>query len=45
MVHDKETEGIGKSLFTHNNGMSSNSYYDSKFEPNFEEEPEIPENV
>ncbi|TRY73653.1 hypothetical protein TCAL_08799 [Tigriopus californicus] len=45
VVHDKETEGIGKSLFTHSNGMSSNSYYESKFEPNFEEEPEIPENV
>jgi len=45
IVHDKEEEGIGKSLFTHNNGQSSNSYYDEFFEPEFDELPEIPENV
>lgn len=45
VVHDKETEGIGKSLFTHSNGMSSNSYYDKNFEPEFDKLPEIPENV
>eukprot|EP00095_Tigriopus_kingsejongensis_P008816 maker-scaffold1015_size70757-snap-gene-0.10 protein:Tk08816 transcript:maker-scaffold1015_size70757-snap-gene-0.10-mRNA-1 annotation:"hypothetical protein DAPPUDRAFT_305821" len=44
-VHDKETTGIGKSLFTHSNGMSSNSFFDSKFEPNFEQQPDVPENV
>ena len=45
VVHDKETEGIGKSLFTHNNGQSSNTYYDQYFEPEFDALPEIPENV
>ena len=45
VVHDKETDGIGKSLFTHSNGMSSNSYYDKNFEPEFDKVPEIPENV
>jgi hypothetical protein len=28
VVHDKEEPNIGKSLFTHNNGQSSNSFYD-----------------
>lgn len=37
--------GIGKSLFTHNNGQSSNTYYDENFEPEWDILPEIPENV
>ena len=45
LLHDKYTEGIGNSLFTHSNGMSSNSYYDEYWEPEFEAVPEIPENV
>ena len=45
MLHDKYTEGIGNSLFTHSNGMSSNSYYDEYWEPEFDAVPEIPENV
>ncbi len=45
VVHDKETDGKTKSLFTHNNGMSSNSYYDQDFRPEFDELPEIPMNV
>ena len=45
VVHDKETENIGKSLFTHPNGQSSNSYYEEDFEPEFDILPDIPENV
>ena len=45
LLHDKYTEGIGNSLFTHSNGMSSNSYYDEYWEPEFDAVPEIPENV
>lgn len=45
VLHDKETPGIGHSLFTHNNGQSSNSYFDEHFEPEFDILPEIPENV
>ncbi len=45
MVHDKEMPGVGKSLFTHSNGQSSNTYYDPYWEPEFEILPEIPENV
>merc|ERR1711860_303241 len=45
VLHDKETDDIGKSLFTHNTGQSSNSFYDQYFEPEFDIEPEIPENV
>ncbi len=45
VVHDKEEEGIGKSLFTHNNGQSSNTFYDQYFEPEWDILPEIPENV
>ena len=45
VVHDKEEEGIGKSLFTHNNGQSSNTFFDQYFKPEYDELPEIPENV
>ena len=45
VVHDKEEEGIGKSLFTHNNGQSSNTFFDQYFEPEWEVLPEIPTNV
>lgn len=45
VVHDKETEGIGKSLFTHNNGQSSNTFYDQYFTPEWQILPMIPENV
>ena len=45
ILHDKETEGIGKSLFSHANGQSSNTFYDKYFEPEWDVLPEIPENV
>ena len=45
IVHDKEEPGRGHSLFTHNQGLSSNSYYDPNFEPEYDITPEIPENV
>lgn len=45
VVHDKETPGIGKSLFTHNNGQSSNTFFDQNFEPEFNRLPIIPPNV
>ena len=45
VVHDKYEEGIGKSLFTHANGQSSNTYFELGFEPEFDVLPEIPENV
>jgi len=45
VVHDKEEPNIGKSLFTHNNGQSSNSFYDQNFEPEFNILPIIPPNV
>ena len=45
VLHDKEEPGIGRSLFTHSNGQSSNTYFDQYFEPEWEELPEIPENV
>ena len=45
VVHDKETENIGHSLFTHSNGQSSNTYFEENFEPEWDLTPEIPENV
>lgn len=45
VLHDKEEPGIGKSLFTHNNGQSSNSFFDQNFEPEFQTLPIIPPNV
>jgi hypothetical protein len=45
VVHDKEEVGVGKSLFTHNNGQSSNTFYDARFEPEWNILPIIPENV
>ena len=45
VVHDKYEDGIGKSLFTHANGQSSNTYFELDFEPEFDVLPEIPENV
>lgn len=45
VVHDKEEELKGKSLFTHNNGQSSNTYFDQYFEPETDILPEIPDNV
>ena len=53
-MHDKEEEGIGKSLFTHANGQSSNTFYDDKWRPEWLNEAgddktnmmaEIPDNV
>ena len=44
-------EGIGKSLFTHSNGQSSNTFYDDKWEPEWDVLDkenmivEIPDNV
>ena len=45
VVHDKESENIGHSLFTHSNGQSSNTYFEENFEPEWDLTPEIPENV
>ena len=45
VLHDKEEEGIGKSLFTHANGQSSNTYYDEHWQPEWDILPEIPDNV
>ena len=54
ILHDKEEEGIGKSLFTHANGQSSNTFYDDKWRPEWLNEAgddktnmmaEIPDNV
>jgi hypothetical protein len=44
-VEDKEMPGVGKTLFFHENGRSSNFYYDAQFEPEFVLVPEIPSNV
>ena len=49
-----ETDGVGKSLFTHANGQSSNTFYDDKWRPEWLNEAgddktnmmaEIPDNV
>jgi hypothetical protein len=49
-----EEEGVGKSLFTHSNGQSSNTFYDDKWRPEYLNEAgddknnmmaEIPDNV
>lgn len=45
VLHDKEVVGIGKSLFFHENGRSSNFFYRARWEPEFDILPEIPENV
>jgi len=45
LVHDKENVGLGKSLFFHDNGRSSNFYSQKNFKPEFDILPEIPENV
>ncbi|CAG0880442.1 unnamed protein product [Cyprideis torosa] len=44
-VEDKEDPNKGKTLFLHENGKSSNFFYDNVFEPDFDEFPEIPTNV
>eukprot|EP00096_Caligus_rogercresseyi_P016873 TRINITY_DN996_c0_g2_i3.p1 TRINITY_DN996_c0_g2~~TRINITY_DN996_c0_g2_i3.p1 ORF type:complete len:1255 (-),score=221.80 TRINITY_DN996_c0_g2_i3:184-3948(-) len=45
VLHDKEALNIGRSLFHHGKGRSSNFYYSRSFEPEWEILPEIPENV
>ena len=45
LVHDKGSEEVGKSLFHHENGRSSNFFHRADFEPEFSILPEIPENV
>lgn len=45
LVHDKETPELGKSLFNHQNGRSANSYHRKDFRPEFDNYPEIPQNV
>ena len=45
LVHDKGSEEVGKSLFYHENGRSSNFFHRSDFQPEFNILPEIPENV
>ena len=45
LVHDKETPELGKSLFHHENAKSSNSYHRRDFQPEFQNYPEIPQNV
>ena len=45
LVHDKETPELGKSLFYHENGRSSNSYHRSSWTPEYHLYPEIPQNV
>ena len=45
LVHDKETPELGKSLFHHQNGRSANSYHRKDFFPEFDNYPEIPQNV
>jgi len=44
-VFDKEVPGVGRSLFFHENGRSSNFFYDKSWEPEFRILPEIPDNV
>lgn len=45
LVHDKESPELGKSLFFHENGRSSNFYHRKDFVPEFDNYPEIPQNV
>ena len=45
LVHDMETPEVGKSLFHHANGRSANSYHTKDFIPEFQNYPEIPQNV
>jgi len=45
LVHDKGSEEVGKSLFHHENGRSSNFFHRADFQPEYDILPEIPENV
>ena len=45
VLHDKETENIGRSLFTHSNGQSSNTFFDKDWLPEFDFKPLLPDNV
>lgn len=45
MVQDKEDPQVGRSLFHHENGRSSNFFHRKDFEPEFNFLPEIPNNV
>ena len=45
VVRDKEVTNVGRSLFFHENGRSSNFFYRSNWIPEFDILPEIPENV
>ena len=45
VVRDKEVTNVGRSLFFHENGRSSNFFYRSNWIPEFDILPQIPENV
>jgi len=45
MLNDKDTSGLGRSLFHHENGRSANFYHREDFRPEFDILPEIPLNV
>ena len=45
LVQDKEKPELGKSLFFHGNGRSSNFYHQSTWKPEYHLYPEIPQNV
>ena len=45
VLHDKETENIGRSLFTHSNGQSSNTFFDKDWQPEYDFKPLLPDNV
>jgi hypothetical protein len=45
VLYDKDVPGIGRSLFHHENGRSSNFFHRANFKPEFNILPEIPENV
>ncbi|CAG0917704.1 unnamed protein product [Notodromas monacha] len=44
-VEDKDMPKIGKSLFFHEHGRSSNFFYDAEYEPESNIRPEIPTNI
>ena len=43
-VDDKVDPFKGRSLFYHENGRSSNFYYDATFQPIFDYRPKLPDN-
>jgi len=45
LVHDGETPDLGRSLFYHEHGRSANFYHRQNWLPEFDNLPEIPDNV